>query len=427
MQIGPAKQVHDELHVRCLVLDDGKVKLAFAIVDNTMISGEIHEQAKQLIKEHSGIAPGNVLISATHAHSTPRAVVGLKPDSKEHKAYLEYLAVRISEGVRLAVNNLAPARIAWGSADDPRHVFNRRWWLKEAVTVTNPFGDTTDRIAMNPPREKIEKPAGPVDPEVFVLAVQHNDGRPLSLLANYGLHYVGGIPHGTISADYFGVFADKIKQRLGASGQNPAFVGIMSNGTSGDVNANDLSAPPVQFAPYDRMNLVAEHLAETVKSIYDRLEWNSVVSLDSKFTTLKLGVRKPDMERLKWAKANPLPKDASTRLTRAQIYSREALALHQYPDTVEIPLQAFRIGDLAIVGIPNEVFVETGLSIKKLSPFSGKTFVIELANSYHGYLPTAKQHAGGGYETWSARSSHLEVEAEAKIKGSVVELLEKLW
>jgi neutral ceramidase len=426
MQIGPAVHVHDELFARCLVLDDDTTKLAFAVVDNTMISDEIHNMAKQLIERHTGIPPANVLISATHSHSTPRAMTGLRPNSTEHKDYLDYLPIRISDGVRRAVNNLAPAKIGWGSSDDPRHVFNRRWFLKDDVTLTNPFGDTTERISMNPARDKIQKPAGPVDPEVFVLAVQHADGRPLALLANYGLHYVGGIQHGTISADYFGAFADIIKQRLGAEGQDPPFVGIMSNGTSGDVNANNLAAPPETFPPYERMKLVADHIAQTVERIYNELDWHAYVSLASASVTLALGVRKPDADRLKWANANPVAPDQHGRLTRGQIYAREALALHQYPDTVSVPLQAFRIGDLAIGAIPNEVFAETGLAIKAQSPFSDNTFVIELANGFHGYLPSSEQHAGGGYETWPARSSYLEVGGEAKIRSSILRLLEKL-
>ena len=59
-------------------------------------------------------------------------------------------------------------------------------------------------------------------------------GRPLALLANYSLHYVGGVGSGDLSADYFGAFADGIQQLLGADRQDPPFVGIMSNGTSGE-------------------------------------------------------------------------------------------------------------------------------------------------------------------------------------------------
>jgi neutral ceramidase len=426
MQIGPAKHVHDELHARCLVLDDGVTRLAFAIVDNTMISAEVIDRAKRLIEEHTAIPPDHVMVAATHTHSTPRAVVGLKPDSAAHVAYLDYLSERIAEGVRRACNQLAPARIGWGRADDPRHVFNRRWRLKEGVVQANPFGELGETITMNPNREKVSNPAGPVDPEVFVLAVEHADGRPMALLANYGLHYVGGVPGGTVSADYFGAFADNIQQRLGADRQDPPFVGMMSNGTSGDVNANDFSKARQKFAPYQRIKLVADDIAATAQAVYEGLEWFDHPELGAALSKLELGLRKPDAERLEWARNTAVPKDSKLRLTRPQVYAREALALKEFPEAVEIPLQVLRIGELMIGAIPNEVFAETGLAIKAGSPAPGNTFVIELANAYHGYLPTPEQHVGGGYETWPARSSYLEVEAEAKIRARVLEMLSEM-
>ena len=80
---------------------------------------------------------------------------------------------------------------------------------------------------------------------------------------------------------------------------------------------------------------------------------------------------------------------------------------------------------VAIAAAPCEVFAETGLAIKKHSPFP-KTFTIELANGYGGYLPGPEQHKLGGYETWPARSSFLEVEAEPKIRETLDQLLKQL-
>lgn len=54
------------------------------------------------------------------------------------------------------------------------------------------------------------------------------------------------------------------------------------------------------------------------------------------------------------------------------------------------------------------------------------TFVVELANQYHGYLPTPDQHRLGAYETWDARSSCLEVEAEPKIRAALLELIRQV-
>src|SRR5690606_28752658 len=66
-------------------------------------------------------------------------------------------------------------------------------------------------------------------------------GEPIAILANYSLHYVGGTGGPVISADYFGMFNDRMAQLLNATNQEIPFVSIMSNGTSGDINNIDFS------------------------------------------------------------------------------------------------------------------------------------------------------------------------------------------
>ena len=141
---------------------------------------------------------------------------------------------------------------------------------------------------------------------------------------------------------------------------------------------------------------------------------------------IRHSIRKPDPDRLAWAEKTKAPEDTRIRLTRPQIYAREAGYLANYPDEVSIPLQVFRVGDLAIAQSPCETFAETGLAIKKESPFVGKTFTIELANGYSGYLPPREQFTYGGYETWPARSSMLEVDAETKIRARLLALIKEL-
>ena len=111
--------------------------------------------------------------------------------------------------------------------------------------------------------------------------------------------------------------------------------------------------------------------------------------------------------------------------TLPEIYARETVLLAKYPPKVKVILQALRVGDLGIGAIPCEVFVEIGLELRKKSPLP-QTFTVELANGYNGYLPTPQQHQLGGYETWRARSSYLEVNASPKITRTMLGLLEKV-
>ncbi len=142
-------------------------------------------------------------------------------------------------------------------------------------------------------------------------------------------------------------------------------------------------------------------------------------------TEIELGVRKPTAAEVSSARELIEAAGQGPWTDRRLIYANETLDLSNYPAKVKIKLQAIRIGDLGIVSSPCETFVETGLAIKKQSPFK-PTFTIELANGYNGYLPTPEQHALGGYETWRAKSSYLAVDAEPKIRRTLLDLLEQL-
>ena len=73
----PAAYVHDELHARCLVLDDGRTRLAIAVSDNVGIAREVFDEAKRAISQKTGLPPANMLMSSTHTHSAASARVRL--------------------------------------------------------------------------------------------------------------------------------------------------------------------------------------------------------------------------------------------------------------------------------------------------------------------------------------------------------------
>ncbi len=415
-----ATGANDPLHARCLVLDDGKTKLAIVVVDSCMIPKEIMEAAKKLAEKTTGIPAANILISATHTHTAPTLAGTFQSEPDE--AYIKFLTTQIAAGIEKAHEKLAPAKAAWAVGQEPNHVFNRRWKMKEGVLNTDPFGGTTDKVKMNPPRESPDllEPAGPTDPSVTVLSLRTADDKPLALFANYSLHYVGDMP--ALSADYFGVFAEVIGQKLKAG---PGFVGILSNGTSGDVNNINFKEPAPKSKPGERSRLVADAVADAAMKALEKAEYRSDFRLAVTGSVLELPVRKPTAEEVKRAEA--LLEKANGRVLKGveEVYARETVFMAKYPEKVKISLQAFRIGELAIAAIPCEVFTEIGLSIKKKSPFK-TTCVVSLANGYFGYLPTQAQHALGGYETWRARSSFLGVKSSDEIEKDVRGLLDFL-
>lgn len=423
-QDGKAVFIHDELNARCLAFDDGTTKLVLVVADSCVIGRGIFDEAKKMVNEATGLPMENMLMSATHSHSCGTAqAVG---QSEPSPMYQRFLAKRIADGVRRALNNLAPAKIAWGSVDVPQHVFNRRWKMKPGGIPATPLGVTTDQVKTNPGvnNPNLLEPAGPTDPQVCFISVQSPEGKPIALYANYSLHYVGGVGPGHISADYFGAFANRIGELLGADQQGPPFVGIMSNGTSGDINNIDFRGGQSKEGPYGRIKIVANDVAQAVAGACKTLNYHEWVPLGVAQKEVMLGLRIPNKDEVEKASAVTKQSKLFPRMeTMEQVYARETVLLSDFPKEVSAPLQVLKIGELRVSAIPAEVFVEIGLGLKQRHP---QTFTVSLANAYHGYLPTPEQHQLGGYETWRARSACLEVDASTKIVAGLEELFSSL-
>ncbi len=380
-----------------------------------------HRPRKSLAASALGWPRENLLVAATHTHAAP-GLVGLQQGEID-QWYADFVVVRIADAIRRAAANFVAARIGWASVAKPEHVFNRRWNIHPKDAPPNPYGERGEKVVTNPPATlPVLKPTGPVDPELSLISVQTADGCPLAVLANYGLHYVGGYEAGSVSADYFGLFSERVGQLLGKGPADDRFVGMMSNGASGDVNNVNVEQRAPRSLPWKKMQLVAEDLAEAAAKLCQEIEYHDSVSLGVATSELELGVRRPTEARLNWARETLAGVRDRSELTRPQVYAEEALALAAGPERVSVPLQAIRIGPLGIAAAPCEVFAETGLEIKQQSPRK-PTFLIELANGFSGYLPPPEQHLLGGYETWPARTSFLEVEAAPRIRDALVNLL----
>ncbi len=425
--VGPstARHIHDDLFVRALVLDDGTVRLAFAVVDTCLLDRPVFDEAKRLVQRQTGLAPERVMMSATHTHSAGSACGAHLVDADE--TYRAWLPGRIADAVRCAVNNLAPAQLAWGSGNVPQHVFCRRLLIKPGMTYTNQLGFTNELAKMNwdSPHPADGEPAGPTDPEVSVLSVKYADGRPLALLANYSLHYVGDVGPGHISADYFGAFSDRIQQLLSADRLDPPFVGILCNGTSGDINNVNPKTKREAAPPYTQIRRVAEDVAQEVLRVTRSLEHRRELKLRASLRECVVTTRRPNAAEVEEARAIVAGRPVEKLSGWTDDYAREQLFLADWPAEVSLPIQIFRIGDLAIAAWPGEIFAASGLDLKRRSPVK-PLFNIGLANGWYGYIPPPEQFRLGAYETWRMRTSPLETNAIPKMTDCFLGLLKTL-
>jgi neutral ceramidase len=425
-----AKLIHDSLYVKALAFDNGQQKFVFVVVDCMGIDEELIHDAKELIKKSCGLSFEQVMVSSTHAHSCG-SVVAVAACPADLNYRLE-MPGKINEAVVKAISNIQKAKIAWGHIDVPKHLSCRRWYMKPGFHAISPFGDT-DKVWMNPPlgNEFLDNPVSPVDPQVSYLAVKTLDDKWISILANYSIHYVADVPENTVSADYFGEFHKQFKDKLSLGDD---FVGIMSNGTSGDVNTFDFrlerNYPQESFG---KSKLIANDVADSIILTLKTVNWQSHPVFKSIYGEVKVFSRKPSDELFKRSNELVSKTDFRTLNTTdkasnsiARLYALDIVQLKQYKkDFYYMPLQAIKIGEGTIGTLPGEFFSETGLKLKKQAPCK-YYFSISIANFRDNYMPPLPQFKLGGYETWLCSGSWMEELAEEKISTALTKLIKSV-
>ena len=398
-----AQDVHDEIHAKALVLDNGDIRIGIVVCDFVCMPRRIADAVKERVAQACGIPPSHLLVCATHTHSGPavRTALGVREDPM----YVEQIPAKIADAVQLAVKRLQPARIGWAGAREDRISFNRRWWMRGGTVHMNPASQNPDPV----------RPAGPTDPGLSFLYLEDATGTPLAVLASFALHYVGTDSPTALSADYYGHFTAEVQRLLG-----PQCLPILVNGTSGDINNNDYSGKrswnETGHAQAKRMaSVLAGHvLSESqlldlhdtcpLSAVLETVTYTRKTILAEDVSVAQQILRDPaafsyDSGPFSWVVGQPVHRQF------LHVYAQACIDLAALPQELNTRVQSLRVGDAAMVALPGEVFAETGLAIKAQSPFH-PTLIAELANDYLGYIcPQEALERQGGYETWASPHS----------------------
>jgi hypothetical protein len=302
--------------------------------------------------------------------------------------------------------------------------------MQKGYEPYNPVTGKSDLVKTNPfgAEDQIIEPIAEMDTELSYLAVKSTDDQWISLFANYSLHYVGDFGAGIISADYFGEFATQLKSILNAGDD---FVGILSNGTSGEANIWDfVNNDRYPKGDFEKSKLIAKDMAEKLATTLKDLKWDHKPVISAAYEELHLKVRKPSMQEFREAAQIVKESDYETikivdNDVLRRIYAREQVLLYEGAESEVLPVQAIKIGDVIIGALAGEFFAETGLWLKEHSP-AKNYFSIGLANGCVGYVPPAHEIERGGYETWRCRSSKLESGSEAIVRQKLLSIINKV-
>jgi len=406
-RVGRNEGVHDDLAAQALVLGDGDRKVAIAGVDLLALGKRIADDIRERVAAKTGIPADSILICATHTHSapafnifaTPRA--DAKPADGRDLEWERALPEKIASAIIRANENLEPAALRASAA---------------------PFTLGINRRLMRPNRQ-IQLAAnrdGPADGEVQALGAYRPDGSPIAFLMNYPCHGVVLCEDNLLySRDWPGFAMDEIETATACAAGSRA-ISIFLQGATGNIDPRSRGNFEVAEQQGRAMGRGVLDALERAPSIADARIASRRIALNLKLKDLgaDLAVARDCATQTQASLDNHRGGDGYQlkRLrdhhaqSRAVLSALEALEEQNRRDRrvdmarheLATAMTIVTVGDLAIVGIPGELFVELGLALKA-TPHFVQTFVAGYCNDLIGYIPTRAACSEGGYEVDTAR------------------------
>lgn len=419
-----ANTVLDPLETCALAVSDGKKTAVLITLDTLGLYEDIADAWRKVIAEKAGIAVEDVYVHATHTHQGPNTRISC--ENPLNKSYVAYLAHKVEDVALLAIADLAPAKMGFGTREAKNVAFIRRYRMKDGTAKTNPGVNNPDIVA----------PIGTTDERVHVLRFDR-EGKDSIVLANFANHpdVVGGTG---ISGDWPAMtrrFTEKAIDGVKC---------IFFNGAQGDVNHVNVHPTKGDFNDmfndfdgcsrgYGHARHIARVVTGAILSAFDKVEYVDVAEGDLRTANVSIDIpsNKATPEELVLAhKYNDLHEAGrddlipfeAMMLTTVVAEAGRMVRLENAPDNFPMPLSALAIGPVALFGIPGEPFTGVGRGIKEAE---GWAMVIPTCNTNNskGYFPMKDSYEEGGYE---ARSSNFKAGAAERIVEEGLKILAAL-
>lgn len=404
-----ATGVKSDLYTQAVVLSREEETLVVISMDILDFQAGFAKEIRKRLAEQIGVKPSSVMITATHAHTgQPTDYTGFCV--KKNTRAMKRLANLTVEAVLEAYEKRREARLGFGVGEEKGISFNRNFYMKDGSIKTNPGKRFPNDIV---------KPVSEIDHSVNVLRFDDEQGKTVAQIVNFACHpdVVGGTEY---CADYPGELRRVLKERFGQDS-----VLVYLNGCAGNINHIDAFRVAEGYRyPKDHYVTMGETLAKEVLRIHEGIRWTEDTELSAMNQSFRARRRQPTEEQLSWAR-EILRADAPGESDL--VYAKEWIYLHEHPMRYcNVEVQVLRIGDCALVGLPGEIYSDTGLAIKEISPF-GRNMVAQLANGTVGYVVTEPCFTGGVYESKLARyNSSVYPEAADRMVATAQKLMKKL-
>lgn len=403
-----AQGTRDPLLVNAVALRQGNETVVLISVDVCILDEEFVQGAKKKWQQRTGLNPAQLLLHATHTHVAPAATSILMMHASIE--LLEHLQNAVVQAGEAALERLEPVEVFAGTGNMEQMGWNRRAMFEDGSSRMYGNSDDAGFIGME----------GPRDPALPVLFTRNAQGEISGVVVNFATHPNCLENDVAYSADIPGAARKYLKKLLGQGVTVVYLTGAAGNTAPSLLDPHVPSQPWRGDAGVERSGLylageAAKVIAATVEPMVSPL-------LNLQQTTLSIPLR-------------PWPQPGEPTYCRwmensgAQYYAYAASIWAEHlkqHNPLPVRVNVLRIGDAVLCTNPAELFVEFGLQIRAMSP-ARVTFVSELCDGYAGYVPTLLAFSRGGYETWCAPSSQLDLSAGEQIVAATEKLMKAAW
>jgi len=414
-----SRGIHDSLYGKAMVAEgsNGK-KTAILSVDICNIPVESIDMMRAYVQSASDIKAEDIFIHATHTHSGPKSNL----EAPEAKNYLQ----KAADAIIAADKNLKPAELMVGRTTEDRVSHNRR--LKA-------IDGTTHMVWEKFEPGYIEKSLGGKDPELITVSIEQN-GETTGTLVNFGCHPTTLTGNNWLySADYPGYLTESVRKAKGED-----FGVLFLNAPSGNITQVDHKVGFLDtFQECQRIGYLLGVAAleamknpepasgnGNVKISREEVPIKKMTITDEQYAWAKNVMKRVEKEGMPELQPDGIPEE---------LYAQWWVDLYDVQNEIDnLEVMVIQIGEVAIVGLPGEIFNEFGIRIKENSPFKN-TLVVGLANGDYDYFPTEISFSQGpegfkpmitGYETTPGTTSYEKGSGE-KLAASAVSQLKKLY
>jgi hypothetical protein len=396
--VPPAKEIVDKLSARGIVLLTNDKPIVLCALDWVGLANRGFDVFREELAAAAGTTPERVAVHCLHQHDAPGsdfladellAAHGLG-DKLFDVAFARTALKRVSAALTESLKHSRDVtHVGYGKGKVEQVASNRRVMGLDGKVKAIRWTATTDAAVR-------AEPEGIIDPFVHLVSFWNGE-MPIVTLSYYATHPQSHYGKGGVSCDFPGL-ARGIRDR-----DEPNVAHIHFNGAGGNVTAGKYN----DGAPENRP-VLAGRLAAGMKAAREATRKLPIRAAEVGWSVRPVAL--PPSRALDRDKLRATIADANGNLLTRLRAAHDLAFLERCLAGHKIDITCLKLGSIAILHMPGELFVEYQLAAEQMR--GGAPTVMAAYGDYGcGYIGLEKSYAEGGYETGYASLVAPEVEA----------------